>query len=92
MVDVSSQNRRRYLVGMIVTTFVAVVIAVIVNIVYTQHVQTQSNHRAAELRHRQDQRLCPLLEALDQPSVPATTDRGRIIQQRVHVLRIELGC
>ncbi|KAB2384764.1 hypothetical protein [Actinomadura montaniterrae] len=88
----SSLTRRRYYVTMVVMTGLAVVAAVIINIFYTQHVQAESSHHQAELRHQQDQRWCPLLVALDQPDVPATTARGRIIQQRVHDLRIETGC
>lgn len=60
------------------------VVAVLVagaGIVYTRHVQ-----------HQADQRWCDLLATLDQPSQPATTERGRVVQQQIHRLRSELGC
>lgn len=48
---------------------------------YTQHAQRQS-----------DQRWCDLMTTLDQPQVPATSQRGRAVQQQIHQLRSELGC
>lgn len=51
------------------------------SVLYTSHAQRQS-----------DQRWCSLLTRLDQPGVPATTPRGRAIQDDIHQLRRDLGC
>ena len=51
------------------------------NLYYTAHEQRKS-----------DQRWCALLASLDQPQVPATTERGRQVQQQIHQLRHDLGC
>lgn len=64
--------------------FIVLVTAALIavaGIVYTTHVQRQS-----------DRRWCSLLESLDQPDVPATTERGRRVQEQIHVLRRDLGC
>lgn len=50
-------------------------------IAYTQHVQRESDHR-----------WCALLDSLDQPSPPPSTDRGREIQRQISQLRHDLGC
>lgn len=52
-----------------------------VNLYYTAHEQ-----RVA------DQRWCDLLDSMDQPGAPPTTDRGRLIQVKIHKLRRGLGC
>jgi hypothetical protein len=39
-----------------------------------------------------DRRWCDLLVTLDQPEVPATNDRGRLIQLKIHALRDRFGC
>lgn len=81
--------RARWAVLMVLASAVLIAFA---NVAYTRHVAEQADHRQAELRHEQDRRWCPLLVSLDQPDVPATTDRGRAIQQQIHELRIETGC
>jgi hypothetical protein len=50
-------------------------------VVYTQHMQ-----------HQADRRWCDLLSTLDQPQAPPTTDRGLVIQRKLHHLRGDLGC
>ena len=41
---------------------------------------------------RSDQRWCDLLNGIDQPNVPATTERARIAQRQIHKLRVDFGC
>jgi hypothetical protein len=62
------------------------------SVAYTRHVQATADRRQAELRMESDQRWCPLLGSLDQPEVPATTARGRAVQQQIHQLRVATGC
>lgn len=71
----------RYAAVMLVVSTVLIVGTVVVNVAYTRHVQAQS-----------DRRWCDLMDSLDQPSVPATSERGRRVQQQIHRLRLELGC
>lgn len=64
--------------------FIVLVTAVLIavaGIMYTTHVQRQS-----------DRRWCDLLATLDQPGEPAATERGRQIQQELRQLRRDLGC
>lgn len=51
------------------------------SITYTAHQQRIS-----------DRRWCSLLASIDQPAIPATTERGRVVQQQIHQLRHDLGC
>lgn len=62
------------------------------SVAYTRHVQSTADRRQAELRVQSNQRWCPLLGSLDQPEVPATTERGRAVQEQIHQLRVETGC
>lgn len=73
--------RRTYAVLMIVASVVALLSVVIANATYTRHLQQQA-----------DRRWCSLLTTLDNPSIPTTTDRGRIVQQQIHTLRVQLEC
>lgn len=72
--------RGRWLWAVVVTLVTAVAL-VGLNITYTSYVQQQS-----------DRKWCALLASLDQPDVPATTERGRQVQQQIHELRRGLGC
>lgn len=66
------------------SVLMVLVVAVLVagaGVVYTRHAQRES-----------DRRWCELLTTLDQPGAPATTERGRLIQQQIHRLHAELGC
>lgn len=71
-------NRAGWSLVMVAVMFVAVAIG---SVAYTGHTQRQS-----------DRRWCSLLSSLDQPDVPATTERGRQVQLQIHDLRSELGC
>jgi hypothetical protein len=79
---------------MVVSLLVGVLFvgSLVLNVAYTRHVQSTADQRQAELRRESDQRWCPLLGSLDQPEVPATTTRGRAVQQQIHQLRVETGC
>ena len=66
--------------------------ALLLSTAYTRHVQRDADRRQTELRHEGDARWCALLDSLDQPQAPATTERGRLVQRQIHQLRIELGC
>ena len=83
---------RRYALAVTFVVGVLFVASLVGSVAYTRYVQQQSDRRQAEERHRQDVRWCPLLATLDQPGVPATTERGRVVQEQIHQLRIETGC
>lgn len=72
---------RGYAIAVIVLTGLILVGAVVANAAYTSHLQRQA-----------DSRWCSLLTSLDNPSVPTTTERGRIVQQQIHTLRVQLEC
>lgn len=81
--------RWAYVVLVLLLTATALVV---VSITYTRHVQhetEQSFRRAQQVNNR---RWCALLSSLDQPNVPATTERGRQVQKQIHELRLGLGC
>lgn len=65
----------------IAMVLITAVVLVAVNVTYTAHAQRDA-----------DRRWCSLLASLDQPDVPATTQRGRQVQQQIHQLRHDLGC
>jgi hypothetical protein len=73
--------RRGYALAAILVTALALVAVVAVNVGYTRHVQQQADHR-----------WCDLLTSLDQPQTPATTERGLVIQRKIHRLRTDLEC
>lgn len=73
--------RRAYRLLVIALSGSALIVVMLINVAYTQQVQRES-----------DARWCDLLSSLDQPQVPATTERGRIVQQQIHQLRVDLGC
>lgn len=85
-------TRRAY--ALTIALFVAALFvgSLVGSVAYTRHVADESDRRQTELRHEQNRRWCPLLGSLDQPDVPATTERGRAVQQQIHTLRIESGC
>lgn len=85
-------RNRRYAMTMTLIVGVLFVGSLWLNVAYTKHVEQQSDRRQTELRHRQDVRWCALLASLDQPQAPATTTRGRVVQQQIHQLRLDLGC
>jgi hypothetical protein len=62
------------------------------NGIYTNYVQHQSEQRFNRAVQMSQQRWCDLLNSLDHPEVPSTTDRGRQIQKQIHELRLGLGC
>jgi len=73
--------RRAYAVSVIAFSVLALVAVMVANVAYTNRVQRES-----------DARWCDLLTSLDQPQVPAETERGRLVQQQIHKLRADLGC
>src|SRR5690349_6766774 len=84
--------RARWAVLMVLATAVLLVIG---NVAYTGYVQHRADVRQEQARRdfeqRQEQarreaerRWCPLLATLDQPDVPATTPRGRVVQEQIH--------
>jgi hypothetical protein len=62
------------------------------NAAYTNYVQHQSEQRFRRAVEISQQRWCDLLNSLDHPEVPSTTERGKQIQQQIHDLRLGLGC
>lgn len=84
--------RRVYALVAILLTAVALVAVVAVNVGYTRHVQEQADQRQVRAAREADHRWCALLNSLDQPGTPATTERGRLVQGLMHALRVELGC
>ena len=62
------------------------------NAVYIRHLQHQTEIRFQQSQRAADLRWCSLLSSLDQPGVPATTERGRFVQKQIHQLVLDLGC
>lgn len=81
--------RARWAVLMVLVTAVLLVAG---NVTYTSYVQRQADVRQQQARRDSDRRWCALMTKLDQPDQPATTERGRAIQQQIHQLRRDLGC
>lgn len=73
--------RRIYAITVVVLVGFLFVGALVASTAYTRHVQRES-----------DQRWCDLLQSLDQPQTPPSTERGARIQQQIHDLRRELRC
>lgn len=63
-----------------------------VNVAYTRHVQHESEQRFNAAVETSQQRWCDLLNSLDHPETPSTTERGEQIQKQIHELRLGLGC
>jgi hypothetical protein len=74
------------------TIFVSGLVIVLANMIYTSHVQRQSEQRFNRAVELSQQRWCDLLNSLDHPEVPSTTERGKQIQLQIHELRLGLGC
>lgn len=81
--------RARWAVLMVLVSAVLITFA---NVAYTRYVQSTTDRHQSELREQSDRRWCPLLGSLDQPDVPATTARGRAVQEQIHQLRVDTGC
>ncbi|MGI5423049.1 hypothetical protein [Actinomadura luteofluorescens] len=81
--------RARWAVLMVL---VAALLVGAANVVYTGYVQRQGSAEQEQARREAERRWCPLLATLDQPDVPATTERGRVVQRQIHQLRTETGC
>jgi len=63
---------------------------------YTKQSQDDAEWRFKQIQTQSDQRWCDLLRGIDQPptenpKVPLT-ERQQEIQQKLHKLRLELGC
>lgn len=83
---------RRYAVGMVIFVAALFVVAVVVNVGYTQRVSERADRRQAELRHAQDLRWCDLFKAIDPANRPPTTSRGEAAQKLIRDLAIDFGC
>jgi hypothetical protein len=79
----------------VVVAFFAVVAIAFAGVVYTNHVQSQAQHRAEAERAESDRRWCALLSELDNaykgPPAP-TTEVGRKVAAEVHQLRESFRC
>lgn len=95
--------RRAYAIGMALLVAVAFVGSLWFSVRYTRQVdqrsaerqaqaRRESEERQAQARREAERRWCPLLATLDQPGVPATTERGRVVQTQIHQLRVSTGC
>jgi hypothetical protein len=65
----------------VVMVLVTAVLIAGLNVLYTTHVQRES-----------DRQWCDILASLDAPQTPATTPRGREVQRQIHDLREKKGC
>jgi hypothetical protein len=83
--------RVRWAYVVLVLLFTATAL-VVVSITYTRHVQHQTEQTFQRAQQMNNRRWCALLSSLDQPDVPATTERGRQVQIQIHQLRLGLGC
>ena len=76
----------------VLVILVVAVVAIFLNGLYTNRVQHQSEQRFRRAVELSQQRWCDLLNSLDHPETPSTTERGRQIQRQIHDLRLGLGC
>jgi hypothetical protein len=76
----------------VMVILVGAVLLAFVNGAYTNYVQHQSEQRFRRAVELSQQRWCDLLNSLDHPEVPSTTERGKQIQLQIHELRLGLGC
>lgn len=86
------RGRVAYAVIVAVVAFLAIAFA---GVAYTNHVQSQAEHRAQAERAESDRRWCALLTELDNaykgPPAP-TTEVGRKVAAEVHQLRESFRC
>jgi hypothetical protein len=75
------QDKRTPIVLVIGVIFMSLIMTGVAVVTYTSWAQAKS-----------DQRWCELLNGIDQPNVPATTERARNAQKQIHKLRVEFGC
>ncbi len=75
------QDRRTPIVLVIGVIFMSLIMTGVAVVSYTSWAQAQS-----------DKRWCDLLNGIDQPNTPATTERARVAQRQIHKLRIDFGC
>ncbi len=61
--------------------FVSGLLALFVNIFYTNYVQ-----------HETEQKFCGVMRIFDTPQTPPTTPRGVEVQRKMHRLREDLKC
>lgn len=91
--------RRTYAVVMILASVVALLSVVVANATYTRHVQQQSDRHFAAQQAKAaaevaatNQRWCALFTTLDSPQAPPTNERGRVIQDKIRDLKLQLKC
>ena len=75
------QNRRTPTVIVVASIILSLIMTGFAVVSYTAYAQARSDHR-----------WCDLLNGIDQPNVPATTERARIAQRQIHKLRVDFGC
>lgn len=76
----------------ITVAFVAVLVVSFAGVAYTNYVQKQAERRAELARQDSDRRWCGLFAALDPPGTPPTNERGKVIAEEIHRLRVSFGC
>lgn len=83
---------RWYAVAVVAVVAALFVVAVVVNVAYTQRVSERADRRQAELRVQQDLRWCALFALMDPTGAPPTTERGERVQTQILRLRKEFHC
>jgi hypothetical protein len=75
------QDKRTPIVAVVGVIMLSLIMTGFAVVSYTAYAQARSDHR-----------WCDLLNGIDQPNVPATTERARNAQRQIHKLRIDFGC
>lgn len=83
--------RRRYAVFVIALSVLSLIAVVLVNVAYTGRVNERSERRQAELRAESERKFCEVLRTFTSQT-PATTARGREVEEQVLRLQKNLGC
>ena len=76
----------------IAVSFFACLIVAVASVGYASWVNHESEKRAEQARRESEQRWCGLFEALDPPEAPPTNERGKVITEEIHKLRVGFGC
>ena len=73
-------------------SFLACVAVALASVGYASWVNHKAEQRSEQARRDSDQRWCGLFAAIDPPSAPPTSERGRTVAEEIHRLRLQFGC
>jgi hypothetical protein len=73
-------------------SFLACLVVAIASVGYASWVNHKAEQRSEQARRDSDQRWCGLFTVIDPPEAPPTTERGQVIAEKIHELRVSFGC